>query len=40
MLTSLKVDLKDINHVRKTAIVNNKLLELNVDIATLQEATL
>ena len=40
MLTSLNVDLKDINDVRKTAIINDELLKLNVDIATLQETRL
>ena len=34
MLASLKVALKDINDVRKTAIINDELLKLNVDIAT------
>ena len=40
MLTSLNVDLKDINDVRKTAIINDELLKLNIDIATLQEIRL
>ena len=40
MLTSLNVDLKDINDVRKTAIINDELLRLNVDIAALQETRL
>ena len=38
MLTSLNVDLKDINDLKKTAIINDKLLKL--DIATLQETRL
>ena len=36
MLTSLNVDLKYINDVRKTAIINDELLRLNVVIAALQ----
>ena len=36
----LNVDLKDINDARKTAIINDELLKLNVDIATLQETRL
>ena len=40
MLTSLNVDLKDINDFRKTAIVNDGLLKLNVYIATSQEPRL
>ena len=40
MLTSHNVKLKDINDFRKTAIINDELLKLNVDIATLQEARL
>ena len=40
MLASLKVALKDINDVRKTAIINDELLKLNIDIATLQETRL
>ena len=40
MLTSLNVGLKDINDVRKNAIINDELLKLNVDIAILQETRL
>ena len=36
-MTSLNVYRKNINDVGKTAIINDELLKLNVDIATLQE---
>ena len=40
MIPSLSHDLQDISYARKTAVINNKLKRLNVDIATLQETWL
>ena len=40
MLTSLNADLKDVIDVRKTVIINDKLLKLNVNITILQETRL
>ena len=39
MLTGIYENLQDVSDSRKTAIMNNELLRLNVDIATLQEET-
>ena len=36
MLTSLNVDLNDISDLRKTAMINDQFLKLDVDIATIQ----
>nr|XP_058967531.1 craniofacial development protein 2-like [Pocillopora verrucosa] len=40
MLTGLSEDLQDVSDSRKTAIINDELRRLNVDIATLQETRL
>ena len=40
MTPGLSRDLETINDVRKTAVINNELLRLNTDIATLQETRL
>ena len=40
MTTGLSTDLKEISDARKTAIINNELKRLNVDIAALQETRL
>lgn len=40
MSPGLSEDLQDISDVRKTAVINDKLRRLNVDIATLQETRL
>ena len=39
-MTGFAESLKDISDVRNTAIINNELKRLNVDIATLQETRL
>ena len=40
MLTGISDDLRSIDDLRKTAIINNELLRLNVDIVALQETRL
>ena len=40
MLTGLSENLQDISDTRKTAVINNELKRLNVDIAALQETRL
>ena len=40
MMPSLSPDLQDISDARKTAVINNELKRLNVNIATLQETWL
>ena len=40
MLTGLSADLQDIKDVRKTAVINDELKRLDVDVATLQETRL
>ena len=40
MTTGLSASLQDINDSRKTAVINDELKRLNVDIATLQETQL
>ena len=40
MMPGLSQDLQDISDARKTAVINNELKRLNVDIATLQETWL
>ena len=40
MMPSLSQDLQDISNARKTAVINDELTRLNVDIATLQETWL
>ena len=40
MLSSPSVDLIDITYVRKTTIINDGMLELNVDIGILQATDL
>ena len=40
MLTGISENLQDVSDSRKTAVINNELLRLNVDIATLQETRL
>ena len=40
MMPSLSKDLQDISDARKTAVINNELKRLNVDIATMQETWL
>ena len=40
MMTGLSASLQDIKESRKTAVINDKLKRLNVDIATLQETRL
>ena len=40
MLTGLTPNLKDINDARKTAVINDELKRLDVDIVTLQETRL
>ena len=39
-MTGLAADLKDISDTRKTAVINNELKRLDVDIVTLQETRL
>ena len=40
MLTGISDDLHSIDDPRKTAVINNELLRLNVDIVALQETRL
>ena len=40
MMTGLAANLKDISDTRKTAVINNELKRLDVDIITLQETRL
>ena len=40
MLTGLSEDLRDVNDSRKTAVINDELKRLGVDIAALQETRL
>ena len=40
MTTDLSASLQDLNYSRKTAVINDELKGLNVDIATLQETRL
>ena len=40
MMTGLTSDLKDISDTRKTAVINNELKRLDVDIVTIQETRL
>ena len=40
MLTGISDDLRSIDDLRKTAVINNELLRLNVDIVALQETRL
>ena len=40
MLTGISENLQDVTDSRKTAVINNELLRLDVDIATLQETRL
>ena len=40
MLTGISENLQDVSDSRKTVVINNELLRLNVDIATLQETRL
>ena len=40
MLTGISVNLQDVSDSGKTAVINNELMRLNVDIATLQDARL
>ena len=40
MIPGLSQDLQDISNARKTAVINDELKRLNVDIATLQETWL
>ena len=40
MLTGISENLQDVSDSRKTAVINNELMRLNVDIATLQETRL
>lgn len=40
MLTGLSEDLQDISDSRKTAVINDELKRLHMDIATLQETRL
>ena len=40
MMPSLSQDLRDISNARETAVINDELKRLNVDIATLQETWL
>ena len=40
MLTGISENLLDVSDSRKTAVINNELLRLNVDIATIQETRL
>ena len=35
MMTGISENLQDVSDSRKTAVINNELLRLNVDIATL-----
>ena len=39
-MTGLSASLQDIKNSRKTAVINDELRRLNVDIATLQETRL
>ena len=39
-MTGLSANLQDINDSRKTAVINDDLRRLNVDIATFQETRL
>ena len=36
MLTGISENLQDVSDSRKTAVINNELMRLNVDIATLR----
>ena len=40
MLSGISDDLRSINDLRKTAVINNELSRLNVDIVALQETRL
>ena len=40
MYTGISENLQDVSDSRKTAVINNYLLRLNMDIATLQETRL
>ena len=40
MLTGISENLHDVSDSRKTAVINNELLRLNVDVVTLQETRL
>ena len=40
MLTGISEDLQDASDSGKTAVINNELMRLNVDIATIQETRL
>lgn len=40
MLTGISENLQDINDTRKTAVINDELMRMNVDIAALQETRL
>ena len=40
MMPGLSEDLQDVSDSRKTAVINNELKRLDVDIATLQETRL
>ena len=40
MMPGLSQDLQDISNARKTAVINDELKRLNVDIATLQKTWL
>ena len=40
MLTGISENLQDVSDSRKTAVINNELMRLNVEIATLQETRL
>lgn len=40
MTTGLTSDIMDISDARKTAVINNELLRLSIDISALQETRL
>ena len=40
MLTGISENIQDISDYRKTAVINNELMLLNVDIATIQDTRL
>ena len=40
MTTGLVDDIQEVTNLRKTAVINNELLRLNIDIAALQETRL
>ena len=40
MMTGISENLQDVSDSRKTAVINNELMRLNVDIGTLQETRL